>query len=61
MQAHIPFDNAAWSGQVVRVVEQCRIPSLLIWMRFSGPLLYYPSRRHVPAPLRAFVDYLKNA
>jgi DNA-binding transcriptional LysR family regulator len=31
------------------------------WLRFSGPLLYYPSRRHVPAPLRAFVDYLKNA
>jgi DNA-binding transcriptional LysR family regulator len=31
------------------------------WLRFSGPLLYYPGRRHVPAPLRAFVDYLKNA
>jgi DNA-binding transcriptional LysR family regulator len=30
------------------------------WLRFSGPLLYYPGRRHVPAPLRAFVDYLKN-
>jgi DNA-binding transcriptional LysR family regulator len=31
------------------------------WLRFSGPLLYYPSRRHVPAPLRAFVDYIKNS
>jgi DNA-binding transcriptional LysR family regulator len=31
------------------------------WLRFSGPLLYYPSRRHVPAPLRAFVDHIKNS
>ncbi len=29
------------------------------WLRFSGPFLYYPSRRLVPAPLRAFVDFLK--
>jgi DNA-binding transcriptional LysR family regulator len=31
------------------------------WLRFSGPMLYYPSRRHVPAPLRAFVDHIKNS
>ena len=24
------------------------------WERFPGPLLYYPSRRHMPGPLRAF-------
>jgi DNA-binding transcriptional LysR family regulator len=29
------------------------------WERFSGPFLYYPGRRLVPAPLRAFIDYVK--
>jgi DNA-binding transcriptional LysR family regulator len=29
------------------------------WQRFSGPYLYYPGRRLVPAPLRAFVDFIK--
>ena len=28
------------------------------WIRFSGPFLYYPGRRHLPAPLRAFVDFI---
>jgi DNA-binding transcriptional LysR family regulator len=31
----------------------------LWWQRFSGPFLYYPGRRLVPAPLRAFVDFIK--
>lgn len=29
------------------------------WQRFSGPFLYYPGRHYVPAPLRAFVDFLR--
>ncbi len=30
------------------------------WESFPGPFLYYPGRRHLPAPLRAFVDFIRN-
>jgi DNA-binding transcriptional LysR family regulator len=40
------------SGDLVPVMEDW-------WQSFSGPFLYYPSRTHMPAPLRAFVDFLK--
>jgi DNA-binding transcriptional LysR family regulator len=30
------------------------------WQTFSGPFLYYPGRRHLPAPLRAFVEFLRG-
>jgi DNA-binding transcriptional LysR family regulator len=30
------------------------------WPRFSGPFLYYPGHRLVPAPLRAFIDFVKT-
>jgi DNA-binding transcriptional LysR family regulator len=39
-------------GQLVPVLEPW-------WLRFSGPFLYYPGRRLVPAPLRAFIDFIK--
>jgi len=31
------------------------------WIRFSGPFLYYPGRRLLPAPLRAFVDFVRGS
>jgi DNA-binding transcriptional LysR family regulator len=36
-------------------------PVLQDWAQsFPGPFLYYASRRHMPGPLRAFVDFLKQ-
>ena len=29
------------------------------WRPFTGPFLYYPGRRYLPAPLRAFVDFVQ--
>ncbi len=30
------------------------------WPKFSGPFLYYPGRRLLPAPLRAFVEFIRS-
>lgn len=40
------------SGTLVRVLEDW-------WLSFPGPFLYYPGRRHLPAPLRAFIDFVR--
>ncbi|MBP2170849.1 DNA-binding transcriptional LysR family regulator [Erwinia toletana] len=30
------------------------------WPQFSGPYLYYPDRRLIPSPLRAFIDFIRQ-
>ena len=41
------------SGQLVPILEE--------WCpRFPGPFLYFSGRRHLPAPLRAFVDFIQT-
>ncbi|NHZ63731.1 LysR family transcriptional regulator [Massilia genomosp. 1] len=41
------------SGQLQPVLEEW-------WLRFPGPFLYYAGRRHLPAPLRAFIDFVQS-
>jgi DNA-binding transcriptional LysR family regulator len=54
---HHTFDSAVAadlaSGRLVSVLDD--------WSEsFPGPRLYYPSRRHPPSALRAFVDFLQE-
>jgi DNA-binding transcriptional LysR family regulator len=39
------------SGQLQPVLEDW-------WVTFPGPFLYYSGRRHLPAPLRALIDFI---
>lgn len=41
------------SGQLQPVLQEW-------WPRFPGPFLYYSGRRHLPAPLRAFIDFIQS-
>lgn len=40
------------SGELTPVLEDW-------WLRFPGPYLYYAGRKHLPAPLRAFIDFIQ--
>jgi DNA-binding transcriptional LysR family regulator len=53
---------ATFEGFIERELKSgALVPVLDDWLQpFSGPFLYYQSRRHMPAPLRAFVDFIKK-
>lgn len=63
--------SAALAGLgVIRTFEEVLLPAMQTgalvpileeWVtEFSGPFLYYASRRHMPPALRAFVDFVKG-
>ena len=54
---------------VIGMFEECLTPHFASgeltpvlqdwWLRFPGPYLYYAGRKHLPAPLRAFIDFIQ--
>jgi DNA-binding transcriptional LysR family regulator len=66
--ADLAVDVAIAGGGIVTLFEEWLRPHFVSgalepvlepwWLKFSGPFLYYPGRRHLPAPLRAFVDFI---
>jgi DNA-binding transcriptional LysR family regulator len=43
-----------------RVADGQLVPPLGDWYGYRAVYLYYPSRRHVPGPLRAFIDFMRT-
>ena len=52
-----------YEGEVEEYVAQGRLVRVLEdWSpRHAGHYLYYPSRRHLPSTLRAFIDFIRTA
>ncbi|MDB0529630.1 LysR family transcriptional regulator [Ralstonia solanacearum] len=65
----LAIDAAIAGSGVIHMFEDWLRPHLEIgslepilqpwWQSFSGPFLYYPGRRLLPTPLKAFVDFIK--
>jgi DNA-binding transcriptional LysR family regulator len=51
-----------FENYVSRWISEGKLVSLLSdWLpEFSGPVIYYYSRKHVPLPMRVFIDYMKS-
>ena len=66
MLVHAALDGVGivnlWEDMLRPHLDSGRLVPLLEpwWQSFPGPFLYYPGRRHLPAPLRAFVDFIKK-
>ena len=62
--------TAIAGGGVIQLFEEWLKPSIENgtleailepwWPNFSGPYLYYPDRRLIPTPLRAFIDFIRE-
>lgn len=65
----LAVDAAVAGCGVIQLFEEWLAPKLASgalepvlqewWRPFTGPFLYYPGRRYLPAPLRAFVDFVQ--
>ncbi|MCB4771916.1 LysR family transcriptional regulator [Ancylobacter sp. Lp-2] len=71
LTADLMIDAACGGLGVVSLFEDWLAPHLASgalepilqewWPSFPGPFLYYPGRRYLPGPLRAFVDFVRKA